>query len=247
MVVKTSIMFALMASIFAGCAGGAVLDPPKPKQERLPPPTEQQKEIIKKYLEGLKNPQAKDKKKHKKVTDVTATVVQLSALDKSFGSGSIVSEDGYIITAAHVAELFKNNKPMFIHTTDGRTLTGHVVAVSKKCDVAIVKADNATDLPVLPISGAPIRVGEPLTIWGYSGGRLAPKYVKFEGYINAYGSFGKDDMLLSTGIQPGDSGGPIVNSDGVQVGLGVAKDLKANKSMGVSIGHCDSLIQQYVR
>ncbi len=169
-------------------------------------------------------------------------VVWLKSSNGSFGSGSIISPEGHILTAAHVADLFKR-VPANVITGDGKKYTAKVVKVSTKCDLAIFKIVEQGTFPYISFANKPVKVGDPLTIIGYSGGQLRSKHVTYLRTEQAQTGWGLDDMLMSPGIAPGDSGGPIVNSAGLQVGVGVAVNVNSKESIGVSIGQCRDLMK----
>lgn len=76
---------------------------------------------------------------------------------KSLGSGFITSQDGYILTAAHVVE---NAKEILVKLTDRREYVAKVVGADRRSDVALLKIE-ATGLPKVDI-GDPtkLKVGE---------------------------------------------------------------------------------------
>ena len=73
------------------------------------------------------------------------------------GSGFIVSQDGYIVTNAHVVE---NAEEITVRFNDKRELTAKVIGADTRSDVAVIKVE-ATGLPVLKIGDTKkLRVGE---------------------------------------------------------------------------------------
>ena len=66
------------------------------------------------------------------------------------GSGFIVSNDGYIVTNAHVVD---GASEVTVKLTDRREFTAKVVGADKRTDIALIKID-AKDLPALDISRA---------------------------------------------------------------------------------------------
>ncbi len=76
---------------------------------------------------------------------------------RSLGSGFIISEDGYVLTSAHVVD---NADEIIVRMTDRREMVAKVVGTDKRSDVALLKVD-AKDLPYLKF-GKPdeLKVGE---------------------------------------------------------------------------------------
>ena len=76
---------------------------------------------------------------------------------KSLGSGSIISEDGYIMTNYHVV---KDADEIIVRLNDHREMKAEVVGADQRSDIALVKID-ASDLPVVKIGkSADLEVGE---------------------------------------------------------------------------------------
>jgi hypothetical protein len=108
-----------------------------------------------------------------------ATVVLVSG--SSHGSGFVVSEDGYILTNAHVVG--KRDR-MTVRFRDGREYEGRILRRHGERDVALVKID-ATSLPVLPLRTQAAKVGEAVFSIG------APQFQALEstvssGIVSAY-------------------------------------------------------------
>ena len=175
--------------------------------------------------------------------DLKESVVQIKNDRGNFGSGAIISSDGYILTAAHVASLFKRSTAN-IYTVSGKHYTAKVISINEDNDSAIMKIQQAVDLPFLYLSKDLMHKGDNLYIYGFGGGPFAVKKTTFKKYVSARGSFGEDDMLFGPGIMPGDSGGPLLNSNGEIVGIGVAKILDNGNGLGVSIGHASSMLRE---
>jgi serine protease Do len=70
---------------------------------------------------------------------------------QGMGSGFIVSNDGYIVTNAHVVD---GASEVTVKLTDRREFTAKVVGSDKRTDIALIKID-AKDLPALDISSKP--------------------------------------------------------------------------------------------
>ena len=141
--------------------------------------------------------------------------------DTRSGSGFFINNDGYIVTNAHVGEGCRYLKAHF----DAKTYSAIMVERNKSKDLAIVKIshknlNHATFYPNLTIkSGAKIvAVGYPLR------GLLATEPHVFLGAITATkGLFDNPNHFqVSTPIQPGNSGGPVLDLSGNVIGVIVA-------------------------
>ncbi|GAA3365550.1 S1C family serine protease [Saccharopolyspora gregorii] len=164
---------------------------------------------------------------------VLPSVVQLqmqSAQGSGEGSGIVLSQDGYILTNAHVAEGAGQGRltAMF---NDNRTASVRIVGSDPKSDLAVVKADitgltpaelgRSDDLPV----GAPVvAIGSPFGLSGtVTSGIISAK----DRPVRAGGQSGAQDSVLNAlqtdaAINPGNSGGPLVDMDGRVVGINSA-------------------------
>jgi len=141
--------------------------------------------------------------------------------EQAFGSGFIVSPDGYIMTNNHVVQDAENVKV----TLGERHFTAKVVGTDPKTDVAIIKID-AKDLPYLELGdstslevgelvmaiGNPFELVETVTV-----GVVSAKG-RNQLHINDFEDFIQTDAA----INPGNSGGPLINMDGKVVGMNTA-------------------------
>lgn len=149
----------------------------------------------------------------------------------STGSG-YVSTPQHVTTNAHVVAGMP--KPR-ITTSDGRTYRGEVVAFDPNIDVAVV---YAPDLPLDPVpTSTEAGVGTTGAVAGYPGGgdlSVAGAVVRAEVRgspvvgENIYGQRGvsRDVYVLTTHVVPGNSGGPLLGTDGSVLGLVFAQALE---------------------
>jgi S1-C subfamily serine protease len=151
------------------------------------------------------------------IADAVSGVVVVFA-GETQGSAFLISRDGYFLTNAHVVGDARFVK---IHWSDGVEGLGEVVRVSKGRDVALVKSDPRGRRPLLMAVGAG-RPGDPVFAIG------APLGVKFEstvtkGIYSAFRQYGGYDFIQSdVTVNPGDSGGPLLNEHAAVIGLTVS-------------------------
>ena len=143
------------------------------------------------------------------------------------GSGVIMSEDGYIITNAHVIAGATSLK---VITSDGETYEATLVGSDEVTDLAIIKVD-ATGLPAAEFGAADdLRVGDQVVAIGNPGGSVFSSSVTV-GYVSALnreimgGEDGYSMFCIQTdaAINPGNSGGALVNEYGMVVGINSSK------------------------
>lgn len=151
----------------------------------------------------------------------------------SMGSGFIVSQDGEILTNAHVVG---NEKTVTVKLTDKREFKAKVLGTDRQSDIALVQIE-AQGLPVAPI-GDPARskVGEWVAAIGAPFG--------FEnsisaGIISAKGRSLPDENYVpfiqtDVAINPGNSGGPLFNLRGEVIGVNSQIYTRSGGYMGIS-------------
>lgn len=141
------------------------------------------------------------------------------------GSGVILSADGYILTNAHVIDGAQDIK---IADHDGEQYAAAVIGIDKKADVAVIKVEPKTPLTAAEIGDSSTAViGEMVAVIGAAGG--LENSITF-GYISAldreiettYSSSGKLNCIQTdAALNPGNSGGALVNMYGQVIGLSV--------------------------
>ena len=140
------------------------------------------------------------------------------------GSGVIVDESGYIITNYHVID---GASDVLVKLSDGRTLRSvTVMGVDPLSDIAVLKV-NAHGLVAAPWGDSErLEVGDPVLAVGSPFG-LAQTVTA--GIISAKGRRGvvqdinyEDFLQTDAAVNPGNSGGPLVNLQGEVVGINTA-------------------------
>ena len=135
----------------------------------------------------------------------------------STGTGFFISNEGHMITNYHV---IKNANKITVSIND-KVLVAKVIAQDKVNDIAIIKIDNVENISALPIIKANSDVGEEVFTLGYPLVDVQGKELKATfGRINAMSGL-EDDvrlMQIDVPIQPGNSGGPLINSKGEVIG-----------------------------
>jgi len=145
----------------------------------------------------------------------------------SEGSGIIMSEDGYIITNAHVVE---NATSLKVMTSDGETYEAQLVGSDTVTDLAVVKI-NATGLTAAEFgSSEDLRVADKVMAIGNPGGHELSSSVTI-GYVSALNraiannttGYTMEYIQTDAAINPGNSGGALINEYGQVVGINSAK------------------------
>ena len=154
---------------------------------------------------------------------------------ESFGSGFILTENGYVVTNAHVVE---GASAITVSTHAGEEMEAKLVGSDTTNDVAVLKVE-AENLPAVTIgSSADLIVGDQVVAIGNPLGDLTSTMTV--GYVSA-----KDRDVTTDGttinmiqtdaaINSGNSGGPLFNMRGEVIGITTAKYSGASSS-GASI------------
>lgn len=146
-------------------------------------------------------------------------------LEQGTGSGFILSEDGQVMTNAHVVE---GAKTVTVTLNDGRTFQGDVIGTDPVTDVAVVKIDGS-DLPTAPLGSTEnLAAGQ----WAIAiGNPLGLDNTVTAGIVSAIGrtssQVGISDKRVQfiqtdAAINPGNSGGPLLNDQGEVIGMNTA-------------------------
>jgi len=149
------------------------------------------------------------------------------------GSGFIVSNDGYIVTNAHVVD---GASEVTVKLTDRREFTAKVIGADKRTDIALIKIES-TNLPAIEFSSkTAVRRGEWVVAIGSPFG--------FENSVSAGVVSGVHRALpngamvpfiqTDVAVNPGNSGGPLLNTSGQVVGVNSQIYSRSGGYMGLS-------------
>ncbi|QND50312.1 trypsin-like serine protease [Rhizobium lusitanum] len=133
----------------------------------------------------------------------------------SSGTGFAVTSDGWLLTNAHVV---KDCKRVEVKGK-GDASNPRIDAVN---DLALVKISAPAPLKPMVFRKSPIRLGEDIVAIGFPLATLLADSVKVTtGNVNALAGILNDTryIQISTPIQPGNSGGPVVDRDGFLLGI----------------------------
>lgn len=145
------------------------------------------------------------------------------------GSGFIISTDGFIVTNHHVIE---NAREIRVALADGRTVNAELKGADPSTDIAVLKIDESglkalsfADSESLQPGQIAIAIGNPLGL----------QHTVTAGVVSALGrtlraNNGRliDDIIQTdASLNPGNSGGPLVNSLGQVIGVNTATILSA--------------------
>ncbi len=134
------------------------------------------------------------------------------------GSGFIIDKKGYVITNAHV---IGDADKITVHLADRRELKAELIGMDEKTDVAVLKIE-ASKLPVVKIADvSTLKVGQ----WVMAvGSPFGLDYTATQGIISSLGRNLPNDnftpfIQTDAAVNPGNSGGPLFNTDGEVIGI----------------------------
>jgi serine protease Do len=152
------------------------------------------------------------------------TPEQREQVQKTIGSGVIVSSDGYIITNNHVVD---NSTNLKVTLPDGNRVSAKIIGTDSKTDLALIKVDATNLHPITLGHYKDIEVGEWVLAVGSPFGEALQRTVT-AGIISAKGRSNvgiadyEDFLQTDAAINPGNSGGALVDLDGNLIGINTA-------------------------
>jgi len=173
---------------------------------------------------------------------VLPSVVRIGKLEKDeagklelsgIGSGAVIdSEKGYVITNAHVVT---GGDGFLVNLPDGRVAEGRLIGIDTPTDIAVVQADDLRVTAVKRANSDNLRVGDVVFAVGYPLGleqSLSLGVISGLGRSNS-GTSLQDFIQTDAAINSGNSGGPLLDSQGRIVGVNTAILSKAGGSDGI--------------
>jgi serine protease Do len=151
--------------------------------------------------------------------------------DRGVGSGFIIESNGLILTNAHVVE---GANTIYVTLTDKREYKAKLLGMDKRTDMAVVKID-ARDLPKLPLGDSSrVRVGE----WVLAiGSPFGLENTVTAGIVSAKSRDTGDYLPFiqtDVAVNPGNSGGPLLNTAGQVIGINSQIFSRSGGYMGIS-------------
>ena len=149
----------------------------------------------------------------------------------SGGTGCIISKNGIILTSSHVIE---NAKIIKVTTNSGRTYNAQVVAILKnKSDLALIKINTNENLQLAKFgNSSDIKVGQRVLTIGCPFGF---KDTLTTGIISRI-DYERNKIQTDAAINPGCSGGPLLNLKGEIIGINQSIYNPDNNRSNIGIG-----------
>ena len=136
--------------------------------------------------------------------------------DRSLGSGFFISDQGYIVTNYHV---IAGAKQLAVATHDRRLIEAKLIGIDTFRDLALLKIDES--YPALPLSDSDnVKVGNKVIAIGNP---LGLSFTVTEGIVSGLdreGPNGLEEYIQTdVSLNPGNSGGPLIDTSGGVVGI----------------------------
>jgi serine protease Do len=170
-----------------------------------------------------------------------------------FGSGVIVDPRGVVVTNHHVVE---GAAVVKVTLQDGRSFKSRDIAGDSKTDLAIIKLDTirrserSTELPSIgfgdsnrmEIGDRVLAIGAPFGLQG----SVTHGIISAKGRNNINLNIYEDYLQTDAAINPGNSGGPLVNLDGLVVGINTAIQSRTGSFDGVGLAIPSAMAKEVV-
>ena len=167
------------------------------------------------------------------------------------GSGVIISDDGYIVTNNHVID---GAEKLEIVLNDNRTFNATVIGTDPNTDLALVKIE-ADDLHVIPMGNSDdlkvgewvLAVGNPFSFTSTVTAGIVSAKARNISQITQGHSMGIESYIQTdAAVNPGNSGGALVNLKGELVGINTAIYSKTGNYVGYSFAIPSTIVKKIV-
>jgi S1-C subfamily serine protease len=180
------------------------------------------------FNDKIKKIEAKVDDIEDKLDSATAATHVRPKIEASFrATGFLIDGSGYLATNAHV---INNAKNLVVENNKGDQFTAIPVYVNKVTDLAILKVTDTSfkKIHTLPYSirKTSAQLGTQIFTLGYP----REEIVYGEGYLSAKSGFSRDttSYQISISVNPGNSGGPVINKYGEVIAIITSKEKNAD-------------------
>ena len=178
----------------------------------------------------------------------------------SSGSGFVYTDEGHIITNAHVVQ---NAREIIVTFSDGFVTNAELVGLDNFSDLAVIQVDvnpsrllpvsigNSRDVQVgqyVVVIGNPFGLKSSMTVGNVSAtGRALPSEQLINFDRNSSGVFNNPSIIqVDASINPGNSGGPVLNLDGEVIGVASAIRTETGIFQGVAFAVPSNTLKRIV-
>lgn len=193
--------------------------------------------VLKVRAEETEDPLVLELQVQEVIASRSDTCFAVQSKSGAFGSGVMISKEGYLLTAAHVVGSVGEIVTLLQVGAD--PVEARVERILKDQDVALVRVVEGASVmpfPFVEIDGSSIDLDSIVEVVafghasGFRGKRPAPP--RF-GYLTRNG--GADTLISTVRLTAGDSGGPLFDLQGSLIGLHITVDPKSGNSTHTAI------------
>ena len=163
---------------------------------------------------------------------------------QGLGAGFLIDKDGTIVTNNHVVE---NANRIIVKLDDQTALQGRILGRDPKTDIAVIKVEAKTALPVAALGDSDrLAVGEWVAAVGSPFGlerTITAGIVSAKGRAIGVGPY-EDFIQTDASINPGNSGGPLVDMQGYVVGINSAIFSRTGGNQGIGFAISINLVKE---
>ncbi len=152
------------------------------------------------------------------------------------GAGAIVDSQGLIMTNSHVVQ---GSRLVQVSTSTGNTYSGRVLAIDRRNDLALVQIQAQEKLPSIQLAQMSAKVGQRVYAIGNPFGLDRTLTVGTLSRIAPNG-----DLQTDAALNPGNSGGPLLNSAGDLLGINKAILSPSGGSSGIGFATAIAPVQR---
>jgi S1-C subfamily serine protease len=159
--------------------------------------------------------------------NISRVTVMITDGTNGIGTGFIYDTEGHVVTAYHV---IKELSPIYVIMNDGKVSYATITGYSEFSDIGVLKLENSPSIEPPPIADSSlIKIGEPVIAIGNPLGFRDTLTAGRISQVNRYTNYTTDTnwianlLQFDAAVNPGNSGGPLINSSGEIVGVVVAR------------------------
>lgn len=180
---------------------------------------------------------------YEKINPAIVTVDSQIPDGLSCGTGCIIDKSGVILTSAHVVDI---GKTVVVTMSNGQNYNAKVLKhLGENKDIALLKIDAKKDLKTVKLgNSSKVKVGQKVLAignpFGFSG-------TLTQGIVSRI-DYAKNRIQTDAAINPGSSGGPLLNTNGDVIGINQAIYNPDNNISNIGIGFATpiNLVKEYL-
>ncbi len=173
--------------------------------------------------------------------EASPAVVTVGSGDRT-GAGSFVTAEGLVLTNEHVVRTARRGAVQ-IKTSQGKTYTGTVIATDVKNDLALIRINTKDRFPTVPLAKTSgIQVGQQVFAIGNPFGLSGTLTTGILSRVAPNG-----DLQTDAALNPGNSGGPLLNSKGELIGVNKAILSTGGGNVGIGFATSAPVAQKFIQ